>query len=142
MCRYQGKGGYSLLETMFALAIMSVGAAIIAPRISTSMDQIVAHTVFFDFQRQILDAKREAFRNQTDFALIDSDVRNEQPAPAASIQPLRLSLRSGWSYKMVTPMSIREGGLCSPGEVWLMNGGKPLVHLLAQQNDCRFIRVL
>ena len=44
------------------LAIFAIATAIIMPSTSRMLDQAMSHAVFFEFQRQISDLRREASR--------------------------------------------------------------------------------
>ena len=58
----RGRGGYSLMEILVVLAIFALSTAVIMPSTSRMLDQTTAHAVFFEFQRQVSDLRREANR--------------------------------------------------------------------------------
>ena len=82
------KRGYTLLEMLIVLAVMALAIAIVVPRGEAMLDQMTAHAVFFDFQRQMLDLRREAYAAQTPVTVKSSD--DTDPADAADrVIPLR-----------------------------------------------------
>ena len=116
--RLRSRAGYSLLEMIIALAIMGLAAAVIVPRGAAALDQVVVHSVFFDFQRQVSDLRTTAFADQRSYELDSS-----QGAPLAqvvivdgpsssSVQTVSIPLRAGWQYRVTTPIRISSGGLC------------------------------
>ena len=66
------KAGYSLLEMLIVLAIMAAAVAVVLPRGQAMLDQMTTHAVFFDFQRQISDLRREAYATQNAALVVDS----------------------------------------------------------------------
>jgi prepilin-type N-terminal cleavage/methylation domain-containing protein len=135
------KAGYSLIEIMVVIAIMAVASAIAVPRAASALDQVISHTVFFEFQRQVSSLRAEAFRNERavrvveiGHAVVDGGV---QP-----VQTATLSLRSGWTYKMSAPLLIDAGSSCSIADVDLFNSGRKIMHLESHGHDCRFIRTV
>jgi type II secretory pathway pseudopilin PulG len=122
---------------IIALAIMSLGAAIIVPRAATALDQVVVHSVFFDFQRQISDLRSAAFADQQGYTLVSSQgaAPNEDRG-----QEVTIPLRAGWQYRVERPITISSGGLCSEGGVDLMNLGRVAAHLETRDGACHFLR--
>ena len=124
---------------ILVLSIMSLSVALILPRISTLIDQAQAHTVFFDFQRQVLDLHRGAFHSETALAVVSSgefvDDAEADPLPA------EVRLRAPWTYRLSEPMTIDSGGNCAPVTVDLVKAGRPVVRLEGHGADCRFSRV-
>ncbi len=130
------KGGFSLLEMLIVLAIMGVAVALVLPRGELLMDRVVAHAVFFDFQRQLADLRREAYSGQAPLVLYDA------PATARLDPRGRVAaLRSGWSYRLSQPVAISGGGVCSSADAVILNGGRKVMRLRADQGDCRFTRL-
>lgn len=124
--------GYSLLETLVALGIMSLGVAVIMPRAAAALDQVVVHTVQFDFQRQISALRRQAV--QTNTALVVNDAA-AQPAG----RPAQIVLRAGWGYRLSAPLVIDTDAQCSVIQADLINHNQGAVHLEGR-SDCLFIR--
>jgi len=124
---------------ILVLSIMSLSVALILPRISTLIDQAQAHTVFFDFQRQVLDLHRDAFHSETALSVVSSG--NFIDDPQADPVPAEVRLRTPWSYRLDQPMTIDSGGNCSAVTVELIKAGRPVVRLEGHGADCRFSRV-
>ncbi len=144
--KLRGRRGYSLMETMFALAIMAMAAAMIMPKAAGALDQVVAHTVFFDFQRQVLDVRREAFAKAQPSIIIStyqgqSSTQEAEAATASRAEPVRITLRSGWTYQLSAPIRIGAGGACSQSDVDLYDSGRKIFHLEGRDVGCRFTRV-
>jgi prepilin-type N-terminal cleavage/methylation domain-containing protein len=128
--------GYTLLEVLVVLAIMALAVAFIAPRGEAMLDQMTAHAVFFDFQRQVSDLRREAYASQTGASLRGSDDADPSLARARAIP-----LRSGWTYRLTQPITISDGGACAGGEVELLKYGRPVMHLAMADRACHFVRL-
>jgi len=129
------KAGYTLLEMLIVLAIMAVAMTIVVPRGAVMMDRVVTHAVFFDFQRQVSDLRREAYDSQTPVTLYGSGAAD--PAdPAART----LALRSGWSYRLQRPIRIGDGGACTASAADLLKGGQVIMRLTMGDSACHFIR--
>jgi prepilin-type N-terminal cleavage/methylation domain-containing protein len=130
------KGGYTLLEMLIVLGIMALAIAIVLPRGEAALDQMTAHAVFFDFQRQVSDLRREAYASETPTAVRAPD--DTAPADAAG---RLLRLRSGWSYRLDQPIEITAGGLCTPARVEVTKLGAPVMHLVSSDSACHFTRL-
>jgi prepilin-type N-terminal cleavage/methylation domain-containing protein len=135
----RSRAGYSLLEMLIVLAIMAAAVAIVAPRGEAMLDQMTTHAVFFDFQRQILDLRREAYAKQTRALVMDST--SPVPAPAADGEVARvLSLRTAWTYRLERPIRISEGGGCTKTAAQILNRGRVVMNLTTSDGSCHFIR--
>ena len=65
------RGGYTLIEVLVVLAIFALSTAIIMPSTARMLDQTTSHAVFFEFQRQISDLRREANRTGEPLRVVD-----------------------------------------------------------------------
>jgi prepilin-type N-terminal cleavage/methylation domain-containing protein len=133
--RAGAKAGYTLLEMLIVLAIMALAIAIVLPRGEAALDQMTAHAVFFDFQRQISDLRRQAYVSQTPAA-----VRGSDDADPAHVRAVALPLRAGWTYRLDRPISISAGGACTPAAVEVLRAGRPVMRLAAADAACHFLR--
>ena len=132
----RAKRGYTLLEMLIVLAVMALAIAIVMPRGEAMLDQMTAHAVFFDFQRQVSDLRRQAYASQTSVSVIGSDDANPSGGPARA-----LPLRTGWTYRLSQPIAISDGGACSGGAVEVLKYGRPAMHLALADRACHFIRL-
>jgi prepilin-type N-terminal cleavage/methylation domain-containing protein len=130
------KAGYTLLEMLIVLAIMALAIAIVAPRGEAMLDQMTAHAVYFDFQRQVSDLRRESYARQTPAA-----VRGANDADPALAAARVIQLRSGWSYRLTQPIAISAGGACAGGEVEMLKYGRPVMRLAMADRACHFSRL-
>lgn len=124
---------------IIVLSIIALSVALLLPRISVLINQAQAHTVFFDFQRQVLDLHRSAFHSETALALVSTGEFVDDPD--ADPLPALVQLREPWSYRLSEPMAIDSGGNCSAVNVDLLKDGRPTVRLEGHGADCRFSRV-
>ncbi|HEY5411077.1 MAG TPA: type II secretion system protein [Caulobacteraceae bacterium] len=132
----RSKGGFSILEMLIVLAIMGLTAALVFPQGDVLMDRVVAHAVFFDFQRQVADLRREAYRDEVPLVLY--------PSPAAATSDPRgrvIALRADWSYRLDRPVLISAGGTCSSASAVILDRNQKIMTLRTDQGDCRFIRL-
>jgi len=130
------KRGYTLLEMLIVLAVMALAVAIVVPRGEAMLDQMTAHAVFFDFQRQVSDLRRGAYASQTGVTLRGSDDADPSLAGARTIP-----LRAGWTYRLTQPIAIGEGGACAGGNVEIQKYGRPVMHLAMADRACHFVRL-
>ncbi|NBB64004.1 prepilin-type N-terminal cleavage/methylation domain-containing protein [Pseudomonas sp. ODNR1LW] len=143
--------GFSLLEILVVLAIFALSAALIMPSTSRMLDQATSHAVFFEFQEQVSNLRREANRTGVDIRLTEpgAAVRPEpdiaQPTAARRVpavdRPRTLLLREPWSYTLAPNLDIAAGGVCSTATANLLNAGRVVMTLRSSDGDCRFIRL-
>lgn len=127
------------MEVLVVLAIFALAVAIVMPSTGRMMDQATSHAVFFDFQRQVSDLRREA--NRTGQALRLVDPVAAAPAETADQADVRtVTLRAPWRYTLAPALDIAPGGACSPTTANLLNGDRVVMTLVSQDADCRFMR--
>jgi len=134
--RIHSRAGYSLLEMLIVLAIMALAVALTLPRGEAMLDQMTAHAVFFDFQRQLSDLRRESYAAETPVI-----VRGDDDVDPADAGDRLLALRAGWTYRLDRPISISAGGACSAARVEVLRSGRAVMHLTAADTACHFIRL-
>lgn len=133
------RAGYSLLEMLIVLAIMAAAVALVMPRGEAMLDQMTTHAVFFDFQRQISDLRREAYATQSPALVVDSAA--PPTATPATGEPARvLTLRTAWTYRLAQPIRISAGGGCTQTSAQILNRGRVVMHLTTADGTCHFIR--
>lgn len=125
-----------MLEMLVVLAIMALATALVMPRGVLMINRMTAHAVFFDFQRQLLDIRRQAYASQTPATVYDD------PADAARDPHGRyVALRAQWSYRLSAPLRIDEGGACAADAATILKSDRPVMRLAPGDRDCRFIRL-
>lgn len=129
------KAGFSLMEMLIVLAIMAIAIALVMPRGQAMLDGMTAHAVFFDFQRQMLDLRREAYATQTATA-----VKSTDDADPADVADRVIPLRNQWSYRLERPITVTAGGACTPAAVEVLKSGRAVMHLTMGDDACHFIR--
>jgi prepilin-type N-terminal cleavage/methylation domain-containing protein len=132
----KSRGGYSILEMLVVLALMALTLAIVLPQGAVMLDRLVIHAVQFDFQRQVSDLRREAWRSETPLDLYSTGAADPADANARVIP-----LRSGWSYRLDRPVRVSAGGVCSPASADIRKHGRVLMHLRTADTACHFIRL-
>lgn len=139
------RAGFSLMEILVVLAIFALSAAVIMPSTSRMLDQATSHAVFFEFQKQVSDYRREANRTGVAIRLIDPGAAVSSGAPTttdAQEDAIRtVTLRSPWRYTLAPALDIAEGGACSAATANLINGDRVVMTLRTASGDCRFIRL-
>lgn len=130
------RAGFSLIEILIVLTVMALATAIIMPGMSRMLDQATAHAVFFEFQRDVANMRREASRTGEPLRLID-------PATPLDVAAgdRRIVLRTPWRYTIAPAMDIAEGGVCAPTTVNLLTGDRLVMTLRSDTPDCRFMRL-
>ena len=146
--RVRGRAGFSLMEILVVLAILAMATAIIMPSTGRMMDQATSHAVFFEFQKQVSDLRREANRTGVALRVVDPDtaeltpvVTREPDTPGEPVPERVIVLREPWTYTMAPALEIAEGGLCAPASVNLVKEGQVVMTLRSTEPDCRFIRL-
>ena len=128
------RGGYTLIEVLVVLAIFALSTAIIMPSTARMLDQTTSHAVFFEFQRQISDLRREANRTGEPLRVVD-------PSMPRTGDDRLLELRAPWRYTLAPALDIAEGGGCSTVSANLINQDRVVMTLRADDGTCRFIRL-
>jgi prepilin-type N-terminal cleavage/methylation domain-containing protein len=131
------RSGFSLLEILVVLAIFAIATAIVMPGTARMLDQATSHAVFFEFQRQVADLRREANRTGMPIRVVDPAVEAGDDADVR-----RLTLREPWRYTMAPELMIEAGGACSATSANLIQGDAVIMTLRSTGADCRFIRVI
>ena len=116
------------------LAIFALSTAIIMPSTARMLDQTTSHAVFFEFQRQVSDLRREANRTGAPLRVID-------PSMPRTEDDRVLTLRSPWRYTLAPALDIAEGGGCSAVSANLINQDRVVMTLRTDDGTCRFIRL-
>lgn len=119
------RAGFSMLETVLALAVLSLAAALVTTRASLAVDQIAVHAAFQDFQTGLLTLRARAFAR-------DQDLR---------ATPELLPLPQGWSFRSEAPLTAEAAGVCTGGEVDLLRGDRVRARLVPSPGGgCRYLR--
>ena len=126
------------------LAIFALSTAIIMPSTARMLDQTTAHAVFFEFQRQVSDLRRETNRTGEPLTIIEPAIID--PAIIDLGKPEQegfrtLSLRSPWRYTMVPALEIAEGGICNEVSAILVLDDRVVMSLRSDKGDCRFEQI-
>ena len=128
------RGGYTLIEVLVVLAIFALSTAIIMPSTARMLDQTTSHAVFFEFQRQVSDLRREANRTGEALRVVD-------PSMPKTEGDSLLQLRAPWRYTLAPALDIAEGGGCSTVSANLINQDRVVMTLRTDDGTCRFIRL-
>ena len=127
------------MEILVVLVILALSTAIIMPSTARMLDQATAHAVFFEFQRQVSDLRREANRTSLPIRLVDPAAARTGEEEDASTRTA--VLRSPWRYTLAPALDIDAGGVCSATTANLINGDRIVMTLRTAGDDCRFIRL-
>lgn len=143
------RAGFSLMEMLVVLAIIALSAAIVAPRGSVMLDRITLHAVFFDFQRQVSDLRRRAWREEQ--ALTVTTPRAEGAnAIVAAVRPraedgeaeaVPLQIKDGFTLVFSRPLTIAADGRCPELEVEVLRGDRSVMRLKSADDACHFERL-
>lgn len=131
--RRRSRAGFSLLEILVVLGVMALAFALVMPRGAVMLDRATAHSVFFDFQRQVSDLRLKAYRSEAPAVLSDG----VRPLPGAAT----VALRSGWSYRLDRPVTISDGGACSSATALVFKNGRRVMRLVTRDGACHFSRL-
>lgn len=123
------------MEMLVVLALFAMATAIIMPSTARMLDQATAHAVFFEFQRDVSDLRREANRTGIPIRLIDPEAR-----PDIVLGDRKIRLRDPWRYTIAPALEIAEGGSCGAAAVNLLNRDTVVMTLRTDDGTCGFSR--
>lgn len=124
------------------LALIGLGTALIMPSSARMLDQATAHAVFFEFQRQISEYRREANRTGLPIRVIENSSPASAAGPVASEDEVRVvQLRTPWRYTLAPSLEIESGGRCSAASANLVKDDRVVMTLRTTAGDCRFLRL-
>ena len=133
MKRRTSRDGFSLIEVLIVLAITAMTAALVFPLGGRLLDRISVHTAFFAIQQQLLDARREAFRNEVTITF---------DAQGADVpESRRFVLPEDWSYAASSPLIVSPNGGCSLSQIRISHRRQEVALLEGRGADCRLTRV-
>lgn len=98
--------GFSLLEMLVVLALISVMTALAAPRLASTVRAIGVSGDRAEVQRQIEDLPLRARLQSGEIRL----------GPESGFSSL-LELPPGWTVFTVTPLLVRDNGVCDPARL-------------------------
>lgn len=134
--RAEPRRGVTLMELLVVLALFAMATAIIMPSTARMLDQATAHAVFFEFQRDVSNLRREANRTGVPIRLIDP-----LATPDPAHEDRKIQLREPWRYTIAPTLEIQEGGVCSAASVNLLNADRVVMTLRTEDATCGFIRL-
>jgi prepilin-type N-terminal cleavage/methylation domain-containing protein len=132
------RAGFTLLEVLLAIAIMSLTVALILPNVFATQEHNKADRAFFHFRRMTLDLRATAFHEERPLVLVDTGkfVEDDDAEPAVA----EIKLDDGWSYHLSAPMNISAGGVCDQVTAELSQAGQIRMRLTGDA-ACAFTRV-
>lgn len=118
--------GFTLLEILIVLALVSMMAALVAPRLQRSYDAVTRS-----------GQRAEAVRQLERLPLLARDRGTAIEIPADDAQALRryLALPPGWTMRTIEPLHVEASGLCHASRVRVAAGGTDETWTLAAP-DC------
>ena len=144
---HSAKAGYSLLEMMIVLAIISLSVVMVMPRMGAALDQVVVHTLQFEMQRQVSTLRRRAYLEQTDLWLTEQALPAAQdPDPSTAPEPVgpqkqwvAITLPKTWKAAYASPIRFKSSGQCTVSDIEVSSLGKRSFRL-SMNEDCQLIR--
>lgn len=127
--------GFSLMEILVVLVILALSTAVIMPSSARMLDQATSHAVFFEFQREVSDLRRQANRTGIAASIVDPATAAPLPEGAHIIR-----LRAPWRYTVAPALEIAEGGVCEPASVNLIRDDTIVMALRSDAANCQLIR--
>ena len=135
----EARQGYSILEMVIVLALMTISAAIIMPRAGAALDQVVVHTLQFDLQRQVSNLRRSAYLEQQGYEVVIEGQTLAQQDAGSSFKLVELKLPRGWNATYMPSLKFLTNGTCLAGRIQVRSLGKtPIVMRVSE--DCQLVR--
>lgn len=117
--------GFSLLELLVVLALISFMTALVAPNLKNTVDAVGRSGDRAEVQRLIEDLPLRARLQAQEIRL-----------PAETDLSAMLHFPDGWSVAAVTPLVVRDSGVCEPARLRVRTGDVDEEWTVAMP-DCR-----
>lgn len=111
MAARREEAGFTLIETLAALAVIATMMAIVLPNLTRGLDRSGIYAARISFAAEVQALRRRAFREAR-------DVTVTAPGGGGTVIPLE----PGWTYALSRPLTIDASGRCSGAEVLLRSG--------------------
>lgn len=122
------RGGFSLLELLVVLALVSIMVALVAPRLAGTVRAIASSGERAETQRQIEQLPLLARADGRSFHF-----NTDAPLAAEGIE-----LPDGWQVVALSPLVVAANGICSPAQVRVDGAGVTETWHVAAP-DCRVV---
>ncbi len=109
--RVAAQCGFSLLELLVVLALTSMTVALVAPRLAQTVAAISRSGDRAEVGRQLRELPMQARRQASGILMPEQ----------ADLSAL-LELPQGWSVIALTPLRVRENGICDAADVQVKEG--------------------
>lgn len=142
------KAGFTLLEMLVVLALIALASGLAFTAAGKALDSNITHTEVYNFQRQLLDLRARAYREDRVYELRDSDDPDSIAAAqrladrAAGILtdddgdgeeddlpspfPVSFALRDQYSYALSEPVTVTPAGSCTNVTITIIKDAKPV----------------
>ncbi len=119
-------GGFTLLELLIVLALVSMVAAMVAPRLQRTYDAVARS-----------GERAEAVRQVERLPLLARERGTAIDIPADDARALArlLALPAGWTARTIEPLHVEASGLCSATKLAMRSGGHAETWVLSAP-DC------
>jgi prepilin-type N-terminal cleavage/methylation domain-containing protein len=108
MAARREEAGFTLIETLAAMAVIATMMAIVLPNLTRGLDRSGIYAARIGFVAELQALRRQAFREARDVVVT-------APGGGGAVIPLE----PGWTYVLSGPLRIDASGRCSGGEVLL-----------------------
>lgn len=119
-------GGFTLLELLIVLALVSLVAAMVAPRLQGTYDAVTRSGERAETARQL---------ERLPLLARDRGVAIDIPADDSRVLAGLLALPEGWTARTLEPLHVEASGLCSASKLRVQGGGGTETWALAAP-DC------
>lgn len=113
--------GFTLIELIVAMAIVSLALIIVAPALLAGLNRASLYAAKGEFESQLKDLRWEAFKRQTRLVVVERLPNAVGEADRAD-DLTSIVLSSGFAFRLNSPIVIEPNGRCSGG---LVRIGKP-----------------
>lgn len=158
------KAGFTLLEMLIVLALIALASGLAFTAAGKALDSNITHTEVYNFQRQLLDLRAQAYRDDRTYELRAS---NDEDAIAAAQRladraagvltdndgdgeeddlpspfPVSIQLRDQYGYTLSEPLTLSPDGSCNGVTITILKDTKPVSILngLSATDGCHLQR--
>lgn len=133
--------GFTLIELMVVLALLSLLTLLAAPNLQRLYDSVTLRSERSLILDQFAAIGREAMLRSKAYMVLgttgDLPRAVDAPPQTGEFEPFPLQLPEGWSVRLDRPLLVRENGVCLGADVTLLHRDETAASLTLEAPFCR-----